>query len=77
MTKALTRRFLATIDDACRSRTKYDTPARILRELIRETPALWAEVKESLAAEEAIKRIVAHSRVTPPASNPHQLNFFE
>ena len=76
MTRQLRQRWLAAVDAVCRSRTRYDPPARLLRELARQFPALWAEVKESLATEEAVKRIVARCRLTPPAFDP-QMNLFE
>jgi hypothetical protein len=76
MTKQLRQRWLDALDVVCRSRTRYDPPARLLRELARQFPSLWAEAKESFATEEAVRRIAARCKLTSPASDL-QLKLFE
>ena len=76
MTKQLRQRWFDALDVICRSRTRYDPPARLLREFARQFPALWAEVKENLATEEAARRIAARCELTLPASDL-QLKLFE
>jgi hypothetical protein len=77
MTKELNRRFFDAIDRACRRRSRYDPPGRILDDLIRECPSLWVEVRSAFAYEQAIRLIATRYKTTPAAPDPHQLSLFD